>query len=734
MKRKDIVNKLMALGTAALVALDVAAVPNEARRVEAAAEAKKVLEQLTPDEKVQMLMMDNPEIKRLNVPRFHWWSEALHGYARSGLATVFPQAIGAAATFDPELEFRMADAISTEARAKVNMYRAQNELGGNHCLSLWSPNVNMDRDPRWGRGQETFGEDPYLTSRMGVAFVKGIQGDDPKYLKAVACAKHYAVHSGPEKKRHEFNVNIDDRDLYEYYLPAFKALVQEAKVESVMGAYSAVNGIPCCANPRLLKEILRGEWGFKGTVVSDVGAVEDISAHHKYKKDKVSGSLACIEGGLDLCSEGTYHSLREPVKKGEIDPKIFDAPLMNTLTTRALLGDLDPNAKTPWDHLGAKDVNNAKHKAIALECAEKSLVLLKNNGVLPLDTSKMKRLDVGGRSTEENILMGNYNGEPADAVTILKGFLRVLGPDIIIDSWTDSDPMVRVIGLCPIDEGEDHDRKDLSTYPVHVTQLRDIRKQKPHKKIIAVVPGGSSMDLKEICEICDAVLVCWYPGEQGGIAVAKTILGLNNPSGKLPITFYRNSENMPDFEDYTLPGRTYLYNDQNVLYPFGYGLSYTTFGVAEVKADLDKKALALAEKQEVYNADFSIHPGDVKDAKAEQKGGSVERIAANLSAKVLKVSTVVTNTGKVAGDEVVQLYVRSPEGSGDRRRHHLEGFRRVSLKPGESKKVTFELTVAQLAQFGKDGQQSLAKGWYRLFVGGGQPGYTDNTRCVFVEL
>jgi len=725
-------NKLVVLGAAALVALDVAAVPNEARRVEAAAEAKKVLEQLTPDEKVQMLMMDDPEIKRLNVPRFHWWSEALHGYARSGLATVFPQAIGAAATFDPELEFRMADAISTEARAKVNMYRAQNERGGNHCLSLWSPNVNMDRDPRWGRGQETFGEDPYLTSRMGVAFVKGIQGDDPKYLKAVACAKHYAVHSGPEKKRHEFNVNVDDRDLYEYYLPAFKALVQEAKVESVMGAYSAVNGIPCCANPRLLKDILRTEWGFRGTVVSDVGAVEDVSAHHKYKQGKVSGSLACLEGGLNLCSEATYHSLREPVKKGEIDPKIFDAPLMNTLTTRALLGDLDPNAKTPWDHLGEKDVNNAKHKAIALECAEKSIVLLKNNGVLPLDAAKLKRLDVAGRSKEEGILLGNYNGEPADAVTILKGFLRQLGPGVLIDTWNHSDTMVRVIGLCPQDEGEDHDRKDITMWPRQLSELRNDRLRHPNQKVIAVVPGGSAMDLREVCEICDAVLVCWYPGEQGGLAVANVILGKTNPSGKLPVTFYRNKDKMPDFEDYSLPGRTYLYTDQNVLYPFGYGLSYTTFGLADVKVDINQAAVP--QKAAVIDADFSIHHDDAKGGSASNAGVSGGRVSVQTTARILKVSASVTNTGKVAGDEVVQLYVRSPEGSGDRRLHHLEGFQRVSLKPGETKKVAVELTAAQLAQFGKDGRQTLGKGVYRLFIGGGQPGACDNTRCVFVEL
>ena len=718
----------------AAVAAGVGAVPNDARRAEAEKEARAVLEKLTPDEKVQMLMMDNPEIKRVGIPRFHWWSEALHGYARSGLATVFPQAIGAAATFDDELELRMADAISTEARAKVNLYRAQGERGGNHCLSLWSPNVNMDRDPRWGRGQETFGEDPYLTSRMGVAFVKGIQGDDPKYLKAVACAKHYAVHSGPEKKRHEFNVNLDDRDLYEYYLPAFKALVKEAKVESVMGAYSAVNGVPCCANKRLLVDILRGEWGFRGTVVSDVGAVDDIWKNHKYRKNAVEGDLAAIEGGLDLCSEATYHHMRGPVKEGKIDPAIFDKPLMHILTTRALLGDLDPKAKTPWDNLGEKDVNNAKHKAIALECAEKSIVLLKNDGVLPLDASKLKRLDVTGRSREEHILMGNYNGEPADAVTILKGFLRELGSGVFIDTTSDSDPLVRVIGLCPIDEGEDRDRKDIGMWPQQLKDLRRDRQRRPERKIIAVVPGGSAMDLREVCELCDAVLVCWYPGELGGTAVARTVVGKNNPSGRLPVTFYRNPGKMPDFEDYTLPGRTYLYTDQNVLYPFGYGLSYTTFAYTGIKADtrnLPKTAAAVE-----IDPDFSIRRDEAGQSQSDAGEKRPKQAAAPVapSAPMLTVSIDVENTGAVAGDEVVQLYVRSPEDSGDRRIHHLEGFKRVALKPGEKKRVSFALTAGQLAQFGKDGRQTLAKGVYRIFVGGGQPGYCDNTKCIMVEL
>ena len=655
--------KHLIIGTAALAATQLYAVPTAARRAEAVAEATKIYEQLTPDETVQMAMMDNPEIKRLGLPRFHWWSEALHGYARAGLATVFPQAIGAGATFDPELEFRMADVISTEARAKANLFRARNQRGGNRCLSLWSPNVNMFRDPRWGRGQETFGEDPYLSSVMGCAFVRGIQGDDPKYFKAVACAKHYAVHSGPEKKRHEFNVNLDKRDLYEYYLPAFKALVCDAGVESVMGAYSAVNGEPCCANSMLLRDILRKEWGFKGTVVSDVGAVEDISAKHHFKSDKVEASLATIAGGLDLCSEGTYHQLRGPMKEGKIKKDLLKDAVVNILTTRALLGDLDQNAKTPWDNLGAKDIASPAHKALALEVADKSLVLVKNNGILPLDMSKVNTIGVWGRARDTNVLMGNYNGETDDPVSVLSGFLREVGPEIVVEEGHGGSVTIACLGLCPGDEGEN-----------------------PNKKIVGVVFGGSAIDLREAAEFCDALIIAWYPGEQGGRAIARAILGKTNPGGRLPITYCKDPDQLPDFEDYKLPGHSYRYMDSNVLFPFGYGLSYTTFGYSALKV-------------------------------AKAKDG-------------LTATVKVTNTGKVAGDEVVQLYVRSPKGAGDRRVHHLEGFKRIVLKPGESKTVSFSLKPEQLMQFGMNGKQSLAKGEYTIFVGGGQPGFADGVQSA----
>jgi len=681
--------KLIFTATAALAATHLFAV-TDARRAECRARAFADVNKLSAMDCNRLLDGNSPSIKQLGIPSYCWWNEALHGYARSGLATVFPQAIGRAATFDLGLEKEVADIIAVEARAKYNLFQAKGATDQYMGLTLWSPNVNMFRDPRWGRGHETFGEDPYLTSRMGVTFVKGLQGDDPNYLMTSACAKHYAVHSGPEAKRHEFNVNLDKRDLYEYYLPAFKALVCEAKVDSVMGAYSAVNGVPCCCNPHLLKEILRDEWGFKGHVVSDVGACNDIWRNHKYAKTQCDASVACLKGGLDLCNDGAFYSMRGGLDRGEISKDLVANAAANLLTTRYLLGNIG-GGKTPWDHLGAKDIANAAHLAVSLKCAEKSIVLLKNNGVLPIDFKKTKRIALWGRHKDEDALLGNYNGLPGDPVSIYRAFLRELGPGKLVEENShNGDVIIACIGLTPRDEGEGGDKKHLSLRDEQLRLLRQDRKDHPKARIVSVVYGGSCMDLREVAELSDAVLLAWYPGDQGGTAVYRTLAGLNNPAGRLPVTFYGDMAKLPDFEDYKLPGRTYLYGAENVVYPFGYGLSYTAFAYA--------------------NAEVKV------------KGQGQQR--------TVKVSVAVKNTGKVAGDEVVQLYVRSPEGSGDRRRHHLEGFMRVTLKPGETKTVSFTLKPEQLMQFGMDGKQSLAKGAYSFFVGGGQPGYTENVKSV----
>ena len=679
--------KILLTATAALAATQLIAV-TDARREECRAKARELVAKLSPANCERLSNGGSPEIKELGIPRYSWWNEALHGIARCGLATVFPQAIGRAATFDLAVEKEVADIIAIEARAKHNLFRAKGATDLYTGLTLWSPNVNLFRDPRWGRGHETFGEDPYLTGRMGVTFVKGLQGDDPNYLMTSACAKHYAVHSGPEAKRHEFNVNIDKRDLYEYYLASFKPLVTEAKVDSVMGAYSAVNGVPCCANKFLLRDVLRDEWGFKGHVVSDVGACSDVWRNHKYVKTDKEAALACLEGGLDLCNDGTYGSIRGDLEKGKIDRKVVEEATVNLLATRLLLGNIG-GEKTPWDGLGEKDIATPEHLAVSLKCAEKSIVLLKNNGVLPIDMAKTKRIAMWGRHKEEGVLLGNYNGLPADPVSIYRAFLRELGPGKGIEENShNGDVVIACIGLTPDDEGEGGDKKHINLRDDQLKQLRKDRKEHPNGKIVAVVYGGSCMDLREVSELCDAVLLAWYPGDQGGTAIYRTIAGLNNPAGRLPITFYGDTTKLPDFEDYKLPGRTYLYGTENVVYPFGYGLSYTTFAYANV------------------------------EVKAKGEGEQ----------RTVKVSVAVKNSGKVAGDEVVQLYVRSPKGSGDRRIHHLEGFTRVSLKPGETKTVSFTLKPEQLMQFGMDGKQSLAKGSYTFFVGGGQPGYAENVK------
>ena len=707
--------KILIAVTAALAATQLLAVP-DARREECRAKARELVAKLSPQDCERLANGGSPEIPELGIPRYSWWNEALHGIARCGLATVFPQAIGRAATFDLAVEKEVADIIAIEARAKHNLFRAKGATDMYMGLTLWSPNVNLFRDPRWGRGHETFGEDPYLTGRMGVTFVKGLQGDDPNYLMTSACAKHYAVHSGPEVKRHEFNVNIDKRDLYEYYLASFKPLVVEAKVDSVMGAYSAVNGVPCCANKFLLRDVLRDEWGFKGHVVSDVGACSDVWRNHKYVKTDKEAALACLEGGLDLCNDGTYGSIRGDLEKGKLDRKVVEESTVNLLATRLLLGNIG-REKTPWDNLGAKDIATPEHLAVSLKCAEKSIVLLKNNGVLPVDMAKTKRIAMWGRHKEENVLLGNYNGLPADPVSIYRAFLRELGPGKCIEENShNGDVVIACIGLTPANEGEGGDKKHIDLDKNQLAQLRKDRKEHPNGKIVAVVYGGSCMDLREVSELCDAVLLAWYPGDQGGTAIYRTIAGLNNPAGRLPITFYGDTTKLPDFEDYKLPGRTYLYGTENVVYPFGYGLSYTSFAYGKIEVS-GAGELASATRR----GDAGTQPSS--------------RLAPSRGAdKSITVSATVTNTGNLPGDEVVQLYVRSPEDSGDRRRHHLEGFTRVNLKPGETKTVTFTLTPEQLMQFGMDGKQSLAKGSYTFFVGGGQPGYTANVQSVQLNL
>ena len=629
---------------------------------------------MTPEERLGQLMMNSPEIKRLGVPQYHWWNEALHGIARAGLATVFPQSMGAAASFDPKL-----------MRKVRRIYRG---------LTVWSPNVNMFRDPRWGRGQETYGEDPYLSGVMGSAYTRGLQGDDPKYLKLSACAKHFAVHSGPENLRHGFSANVSPRDLNEYYLPAFEMLVRQAKVDSVMGAYSAINGVPCCMNKWLLTDLLRGEWGFKGHVVSDVGAVRDIYQGHKVVKDAASASRATIAAGLDLCSETTYSALKDEVASGALKSELLVEPLCHLYTTRALLGQFDPKGSTPWDNLGAESIATEEHRKIALKMAEESIVLVHNNGALPLDTSKIISVGVGGpRAQDEVALLGNYCGYTDRPSTVLAGVLSVAGPGLRVAADPEtgySDVLVVCLGITANDEGEEGcsvnnagaDRFQYGIPDAQLKYLEQQRKKHSHRneRIITVVFGCSPFDLEPVVKLSDAVLVVWYPGERGGEAIARTLFGMNNPAGRLPITYPKSYDDLPDFKDYSLAGRTYRYATKEPLYPFGYGLSYTTFSYS--------------------------------NARVESKDGNV-------------VSVDVTNAGKLAGDEVVQAYVRAPAAAGDRRLHHLEGFERVTLEPGETKTVSIELPKSAFFVYGEDGKPFVPAGESTVFLGGGQPGFAE---------
>jgi len=670
----------------------VAAAPSEARRDECARQAKALVDGLSGEERIGQLMMDSPAVRRLGIPKYHWWNEALHGDARAGLATVFPQSIGMAATFDEPLMRRMGEIVSTEARAKYNLFSANGHRDIYFGLTFWSPNVNMFRDPRWGRGQETFGEDPFLSGRMGCAYVRGLQGDDARYLKVAACAKHFAVHSGPEALRHGFDAKVSSRDLAEYYLPAFKALAAEAKVEAFMGAYSAINGAPCCANRWLLTDLLRGEWGFRGHVVSDVGAVRDIFSGHRVITNDVAACRAAIAAGLDLCSEGTYACLRAALKDGRLRSDELAEPLQRLYTTRALLGQFDPKGSTPWDSLGAADVATAANRAVAQEAAEKSLVLVSNNGVLPLDVSTQSCIAVvGPRACDEIALVGNYCGFSDAPVTCMSGFLRAAGPGVKIETGSEAfgwctDFAVACLGITADDEGEEgcsvnNKGGDRASYVLPAAQIEFLKRvRKRFKRVVTVVFGGSPFDLKPVCELSDAVMLAWYPGERGGLAVARAILGQVNPSGRLPITYPRSYADLPDFKDYALNGRTYRYMTKAPAFPFGYGLSFTTFAYSDLRAEV---------------------AGEVR------------------------VSVRVKNVGKREGDEIVQLYLRSPASASDRRLHHLEGFRRVSLRPGEEKEVSFRVNREQFAVFDESGRATLPKYPTRVFVGGGQPGYAE---------
>jgi beta-glucosidase len=668
-----------------------------------------LIARMTLEEKIQQMMDRSPSIPRLQVHEYHWWNESLHGVARGGIATVFPQAIGMAATFDEPMMLRISTAISDEARAMYNAAVAQGYRKKHGGLTFWTPNINIFRDPRWGRGQETYGEDPYLTSRMGVAFVKGLQGDDPRYLKTAACAKHYAVHSGPERLRHEFDATATQKDLWETYLPAFEALVKEAHVESVMCAYNRYNGDACCAHNYLITDVLRKQWGFRGHVVSDCGAVGDLYTGHKLVPDMASAAALAVKSGVNLDCGTEYGELVDAVKRGLITEKEIDAALAELLKTRFRLGMFDPAGTNPYDALTPEVVNSEKHRTLAREAALKSIVMLKNNGVLPLKNNLSYYFITGPTAASIEALVGNYYGVNSNLTTILEGIAAAIRPGsqlqyrqgILMDrantnpiDWTTpntkiSDANFVVLGITGLVEGEEgaaiasHHFGDMIEYNLPQHQIDFLRKIKENndKPVIVIITGGCPMNLSEVHELADAVLMAWYPGEEGGNAVADIIFGNASPSGRLPVTFPKSLSQLPPYEDYSMKGRTYRYMTEEPLYPFGFGLSYSKVSYEAVK-------LSAA----------TIKPG------------------ATVTAEV-----TVKNTGDREVEEVVQLYLKDQQASVAVPAMALKGFQRLSLKAGESKTVTFTITPDMMKLINDKGVAVLEKGKFTVFAGGAVP-------------
>lgn len=673
------------------------------------ARVQDLLKRMTLQEKVSQMMNSNSAIPRLQIPEYNWWNESLHGVARSGVATVFPQAIGLSATFDDKLALRVSTAISDEARAIYNVSIAKGYRQKYAGLTFWTPNINIFRDPRWGRGQETYGEDPFLTSRIGVAFVKGLQGNDPNYLKVAACAKHYAVHSGPERLRHEFDAKASMKDMRETYLPAFKALVTEAHVEAVMCAYNRTNSEVCCGNTFLLQDVLRDEWKFKGHVVSDCGAIEDFYKGHKVVANSAEAAALAVKRGVSLDCGGEYASLIDAVKQKLITEKEIDSALAILLRTKMKLGIFDPAASNPYSKISANVINSAEHRALSKEVALKSIVLLKNNGALPLKNDLKKYFVTGPNAADVMSLIGNYYGVNPQMVTYMEGIASHISPEsqmqyrpgCLLDreninpiDWTtdearNTDATIVVLGINGLIEGEEGesiaspsfgDRLDYNIPQNQVEFLRKMKKDNP-KPVIAVITGGSPMNLSEIHDLADAVLLAWYPGEEGGNAVADIIFGKVSPSGKLPVTFPKSLQQLPSYEDYSMKGRTYRYMTEEPMYPFGYGLTYSKFDYGTLKASTQ----------------------NVK------KG------------QPMTVETTVTNKGKTASDEVIQLYISHPGAGENEPLYSLKGFQRINLPAGASKVVKFTVTPDMLSLVNDNGETLETTGKVTFYVGGSSP-------------
>ena len=681
-------------------------------RAEARAKAQALVAQMTLEEVTGQLRFDAPAIERLGVPSYNWWNEALHGVARAGTATSYPQAIALAASFDPEMVKELGDISATEGRAKYNASFAHGDHDIYKGLTFWSPNINIFRDPRWGRGHETFGEDPVLTEEMGCAYVRGLQGGG-ETLKSAACAKHFAVHSGPEALRHSYDAKATKKDMHETYLPAFKALVQKANVESVMGAYNRTNGEPCCASRALMVDLLRGEWGFEGHYVSDCWAVRDFHENHKVTEGPQQSTALALSMGCAVNCGCTYQHLLAACKNGLIDESYIRTSAVRLFTTRYLLGIM-PEQETEFDKIPYTAVECKAHIDKAHEASVKSCVLLKNDGMLPLDMEKIQTLGVIGPNANSRVsLIGNYHGTSSRDITVLEGLqdalcdtgVRVLYSegchlfrdrvenlgqpgDRLSEALTvaeNSDAVVLVVGLDETLEGEEGDTGNADASGDKLSLLLPESQRKlmdavlsTGKPTVIVLMAGSAIDLQDAGEKANAVLLPWYPGARGGKAVAEILLGKASPSGKLPVTFYRNAQldEMPAFTDYAMKGRTYRYVENEPLYPFGYGLTYGDVSVTAAKAKKTDDGVA--------------------------------------------VSVTARNGGSVDTQEVIEVYCQNAGSENAPRNPRLCAFARVSVPAGES--VTAELAIPgeRLMVVGEDGRR-VTEGELVFYAGVGQP-------------
>ena len=809
-----------------------------------------LVSRMTLEEKISQMQNGAAAIPRLGVPEYEWWNEALHGVARAGTATVFPQAIGLAATFNDKLVYQTADVISTEARAKHHEAVRKNDFGRYKGLTFWSPNINIFRDPRWGRGQETWGEDPFLTGKLGTAFVKGLQGNDPKYLKVSATVKHFAVHSGPEPERHTFDAVASERDLRETYLPAFRITLLDGKATGVMCAYNRFNGLPACASDRLLVDILRGEWQFKGHVVSDCGAIDDIYIRHKFLPTEAEASALAVKKGTDLTCGKEYKSLGEAILKALITENEIDTAVKNLMKIRFQLGMFDPPHMVKYARIAYSANDTPDNHKLSLKASRESLVLLRNEGILPLKKDIKTIAVIGPNADDKEVLLGNYNGKPSKWTTVLDAIKRIVSPKtkVLFSSgmyqtgadfepvpaeafssglkseyysnkelsgspivtrndpqinfiwgntippkqliennfsvrWTgrltapetgkyelgwrgrgfvkvfldnkvvleessnprtsklsttiefasgriydlkveysenrsdhsasrlvwspplaqnklrqdalekakQADVVVMVMGINPSVEGE---QMDVKTEGFRGGDRTEITLPKPQqelikdvhslgKPVILVTMGGSALALNWESENLPAILHAWYPGQFGGTAIADVLFGDYNPAGRLPVTFYKSVNDLPPFDDYNMEGKTYRYFRGTPLYPFGYGLSYSKFEFSNLKV---KKYI---------------------------KGG-----------QSLVVNVDVENVSKIAGDEVIQLYLSDTKASVPAPIRNLVGVERINLKAGEKRRVSFTINPRQMSVILDDGRRAIEPGEFSLSIGGEQPSFS----------